>query len=42
MPTATAGDTAILARDFDLRHLSPEFYANPYPVYSALDRKSVV
>lgn len=36
MPTATAGDTAILARDFDLRHLSPEFYANPYPVYSAL------
>ena len=36
MPTATAGDAATLARDFDLRHLSPEFYANPYPVYHAL------
>ncbi|WP_025599623.1 cytochrome P450 [Burkholderia sp. WSM2230] len=36
MPTATAGDPAVLARDFDLRHLSPEFYANPYPVYHAL------
>lgn len=36
MPTATAGDPAVLARDFDLRHLSPGFYANPYPVYHAL------
>ncbi|WP_027798791.1 cytochrome P450 [Paraburkholderia dilworthii] len=36
MPTATADDAAALARDFDLRHLSPEFYVNPYPVYHAL------
>ncbi|MDQ0623208.1 cytochrome P450 [Paraburkholderia graminis] len=35
MSTATA-DAATLARNFDLRHLSPEFYANPYPVYHAL------
>ncbi|MBW9104033.1 cytochrome P450 [Paraburkholderia phenoliruptrix] len=36
MPTATADDPAVLARDFDLRDLSPGFYANPYPVYHAL------
>ncbi|AFT85825.1 cytochrome P450 [Paraburkholderia phenoliruptrix] len=36
MPTATAGDPAALARDFDLRRLSPDFYADPYPVYHAL------
>ncbi|MFL6683183.1 MAG: cytochrome P450 [Paraburkholderia graminis] len=35
MSTATA-DAATLARNFDLRHLSPEFYADPYPVYHAL------
>ncbi|CAB3687536.1 Biotin biosynthesis cytochrome P450 [Paraburkholderia phenoliruptrix] len=36
MPTATAGDPTALARDFDLRRLSPDFYADPYPVYHAL------
>ncbi|CAB3716719.1 cytochrome P450 [Paraburkholderia rhynchosiae] len=36
MPTATAGDAATIARDFDLRHLSREFYADPYPAYHAL------
>src|SRR5437899_11820223 len=25
-----------LADDFDLEHLTPEFYANPYPTYRAL------
>ncbi len=35
MSTATA-DAATLARNFDLRHLSPEFYADPYLVYHAL------
>ncbi|MEP6792417.1 MAG: cytochrome P450, partial [Ramlibacter sp.] len=25
-----------IARDFDLRNLPPDFYANPYPVYSLL------
>jgi cytochrome P450 len=36
MTPATANDASLLARDFDLRHLSPAFYANPYPVYHAL------
>ncbi|MGF6569331.1 cytochrome P450 [Paraburkholderia sp. GAS333] len=36
MTPATASDPSILARDFDLRHLSPAFYADPYPVYHAL------
>ncbi|OAJ54084.1 cytochrome P450 [Paraburkholderia ginsengiterrae] len=36
MPPATASDAATLARDFDLRHLNPAFYADPYPVYHAL------
>jgi cytochrome P450 len=36
MTPATANDASFLARDFDLRHLSPAFYANPYPVYHAL------
>src|SRR6266702_8096909 len=36
MPPATSSDAATLARDFDLRHLSPAFYADPYPVYHAL------
>ncbi len=29
-------DDRTLARDFDLRHLSPSFHADPYPVYRAL------
>jgi len=33
---ATADDPHILARDFDLQHLTPAFYADPYPVYRAL------
>ncbi|MEX3809804.1 cytochrome P450 [Paraburkholderia sp. BR13439] len=36
MTPATASDASSLARDFDLRHLSPAFYADPYPVYRAL------
>lgn len=36
MTPATASDASILARNFDLRHLSPAFYADPYPVYHAL------
>lgn len=36
MPPATASDPSTLARDFDLRHLNPGFYADPYPVYHAL------
>src|SRR5246500_3599024 len=36
MTPATASDTSSLARDFDLRQLSPAFYADPYPVYHAL------
>ncbi|WP_341312254.1 cytochrome P450 [Paraburkholderia sp. IMGN_8] len=36
MTPATATDALTLARDFDLRHLSPAFYANPYPIYHAL------
>ncbi|MEW9580499.1 cytochrome P450 [Paraburkholderia sp. DGU8] len=36
MTPATASDASLLAREFDLRHLSPAFYANPYPVYHAL------
>jgi cytochrome P450 len=36
MPPATASDASTLARDFDLRQLSPAFYADPYPVYHAL------
>ncbi|NVH71192.1 cytochrome P450 [Paraburkholderia sp. JPY432] len=36
MTPATASDPSSLARDFDLRHLSPAFYADPYPVYRAL------
>jgi cytochrome P450 len=35
-PPATADDLRILARDFDLQHLTPTFYADPYPVYHAL------
>ncbi|MGH8316194.1 MAG: cytochrome P450 [Steroidobacterales bacterium] len=31
-----------MARDFDLRHLPPEFYANPYPYYAALQRHEPV
>jgi cytochrome P450 len=34
MPGAV--DAAQLARDFDLRHLSADFYENPFPYYSAL------
>ena len=33
---ASADDPRILARDFDLQHLTPAFYANPYPLYRAL------
>jgi cytochrome P450 len=33
---ATADAPHILARDFDLQHLTPAFYADPYPVYRAL------
>ncbi|MEM5292881.1 cytochrome P450 [Burkholderia sp. JPY481] len=36
MTPATASDASSLARDFDLRHLSSAFYADPYPVYRAL------
>ena len=36
MTPATASDASSLAREFDLRHLSPAFYADPYPVYHAL------
>ncbi|MBB5424604.1 hypothetical protein HDG40_002749 [Paraburkholderia sp. JPY158] len=36
MTPATASDASSLARDFDLRHLSPAFYADPYPIYRAL------
>ncbi|MGF6777525.1 cytochrome P450 [Paraburkholderia sp. GAS334] len=32
----SAADELALARDFDLRHLTPAFYADPYPVYHAL------
>ncbi len=34
MPSDT--DERALARDFDLRHLTPAFHADPYPVYRAL------
>ncbi|WP_233829846.1 cytochrome P450 [Paraburkholderia sp. ZP32-5] len=37
-PATTHDDTSPLARDFDLRHLSPAFHADPYPVYHALRR----
>ena len=36
MTPATPSASSILARDFDLRHLSPAFHADPYPVYHAL------
>jgi cytochrome P450 len=36
MPLATASDASTIARDFDLRHLSPAFHADPYPFYHAL------
>ncbi|MGF6982096.1 cytochrome P450 [Paraburkholderia atlantica] len=36
MTPATASDASSLARDFDLRQLSPAFYADPYPIYRAL------
>ncbi|MFT4066832.1 cytochrome P450 [Paraburkholderia sp.] len=36
MTPATANDASSVARDFDLRHLSPAFHADPYPVYHAL------
>jgi cytochrome P450 len=29
-------DAQIIARDFNLQHLTPAFYADPYPVYQAL------
>ena len=29
-------DARELADGFDLEHLTPEFYANPYPTYRAL------
>jgi len=32
----TGDDAHILARDFSLQHLTPAFYADPYPVYRAL------
>ena len=35
-PPAPADDPRILAQDFDLQHLTPAFYADPYPVYRAL------
>ncbi|SEA79768.1 cytochrome P450 [Paraburkholderia sartisoli] len=34
MPSDT--DERALVRDFDLRHLTPAFHADPYPVYRAL------
>lgn len=34
--TRDNSDDRMLARDFDLRHLSPSFHADPYPVYQAL------
>ncbi|MGF6609803.1 cytochrome P450 [Paraburkholderia sp. WSM4175] len=36
MTPATASEASSLARDFDLRHPNPAFYADPYPVYHAL------
>jgi hypothetical protein len=33
---AAPGEDRVLARDFDLQHLTPAFYADPYPVYRAL------
>jgi cytochrome P450 len=33
---AAVDQSRALARDFDLQHLTPEFYADPYPVYRAL------
>ncbi|HZZ10939.1 MAG TPA: cytochrome P450 [Paraburkholderia sp.] len=36
MTLASVGDASALARNFDLRHLSPEFYTDPYPTYHAL------
>ncbi|ADG15499.1 cytochrome P450 [Paraburkholderia atlantica] len=36
MTPPTASDASSLARDFDLRDLSPAFYADPYPIYRAL------
>jgi cytochrome P450 len=36
MRPATPTDARALARDFDLQHLSPSFYEDPYPVYDAL------
>ena len=35
-PPAPADAPRILAQDFDLQHLTPAFYADPYPVYRAL------
>ncbi len=31
-----------LADGFDLEHLTPEFYANPYPTYRALRENAPV
>jgi cytochrome P450 len=36
MTPAAATDGHALARDFDLQHLNPSFYVDPYPVYRAL------
>lgn len=36
--TETDEEAAKLAEAFDLASLSPDFYANPYPVYTALQR----
>ena len=35
-PRFTAGKSRAVARDFDLRHLPDDFYANPYPYFHAL------
>jgi cytochrome P450 len=36
MPFASASEASTIAREFDLRDLSPAFHANPYPFYEAL------
>ena len=41
-PPMTSARAQVIAQQFDLRDLPPDFYANPYPVYAALRQSQPV
>jgi len=41
-PSMTSSRAQDIAQQFDLRELPTDFYANPYPVYSALRQSQPV